>query len=72
MKLFTQHPHERGMTYLGHLKHALNLGWMLGKGCLGIGIHAFCPFWFQTTATDTCKELETCLKSSSPKTDLRS
>lgn len=72
MKLFTQHPHERGMTYFGHLLHALNLSFMLGKGCIGICIHAICPFWFQTIATDTNKELEQCLKNSSPKTVLKS
>ena len=72
MKLFIQHPHERGMTYLQHLVHAMSLGLMLGRGCIGICVHALFPFWFQTIATDTSKELEQCLKNSLPKTDLES
>jgi hypothetical protein len=72
VSIFTKHPHERGMTYFGHLTHALKLGYMLAKGCIGICIHALCPFWFQTIATDTNKELEQCLKNSPLKMDLKS
>lgn len=66
MKLFTKHPHERGMSYFGHLLGAGRLSYVLGKGCAGIFIHAIFPFLFDKIASDTLKELDRCLNPAKP------
>ena len=42
--LFTKHPKDRGMTYLGHLSHALRNSIKLASCSLVLFIHSIFPF----------------------------
>lgn len=51
-RIFTEHPHSVGETYLQHCLFASKFGiklWVAGFACL---IHAIFPFVFQKTASN--------------------
>lgn len=50
---FTKHPHEVGESYLEHLLEALYLFARLTYSGLVMIIHAFIPFLFTKTASNT-------------------
>jgi len=56
-KLFTEHPHSLGESYLEHLICAAGYGLrMIFAGFAAI-IHSIFPFLFETTASDLAKEI---------------
>lgn len=55
--LFLEHPEERNMTYLEHMKHAWFLGWNLMKGSLSLFIHGIVPKYFQDTGSLIIKDM---------------
>ena len=56
-KLFTEHPHSLGESYLEHLICAAGYGSrMIFAGFAAI-IHSIFPFLFETTASDLAKEI---------------
>lgn len=50
---FTKHPHEVGESYFEHLVEALYLFVRLTYSGLVMSIHAFIPFLFTRTASNT-------------------
>ena len=56
-KLFTEHPHSLGESYLEHLICAAGYGLrMIFAGFAAI-IHSIFPFLFETTASDLAREI---------------
>ena len=56
-KIFTEHPHSLGESYLEHLICAAGYGSrMIFAGFAAI-IHSIFPFLFETTASDLAKEI---------------
>ena len=56
-KIFTEHPHSLGESYLEHLICAAGYGLrMIFAGFAAI-IHSIFPFLFETTASDLAKEI---------------
>lgn len=56
-KLFTDHPESVGESYFQHMAVALSFaGSLLGAGLAAL-VHAFLPFLFVKTASDTVKRL---------------
>ena len=55
--LFTTHPHEHNMSYLGHAVQALRRAIIMGKGALGLCIHSAFPFLCEKTGTNTVEQL---------------
>ena len=53
MSLFTDHPNEHGLSYWAHMKFALWGGVKMTFAGLACIVHAFFPFLFKWTATDT-------------------
>jgi len=66
-KLFNEHPEEVGMTYFQHFWFALNLARQTGKACFASLIHAFLPFLFTKTTSNTIFRLHDILKIRLPK-----
>lgn len=54
---FTRHPHEQGMTYWQHLRRSMVFSFEMSKGALALLIHGLMPQFFQTTGTQTVKQL---------------
>ena len=54
---FTQHPKDKGMTYLEHFMHANELSLRCFKIAYALFIHAYFPHLFQDYASDKIKEL---------------
>lgn len=54
---FLSHPAEKNFTYWQHLVHALKLSGALFRASFCVAIHAFFPFVFITTASNTIREL---------------
>ena len=44
MSIFTQHPHEQGVTYFEHLAFAAGIAWRLLTSVVAFTLHALCPF----------------------------
>ncbi len=55
--LFTKHPHEVGMNYSRHCRYAFSVMLRLFGCGLACSIHAFFPFLFTHTTSDTVKKL---------------
>jgi hypothetical protein len=56
-RLFTEHPHSVGETYLEHARHAASFARALFFAGAAAGIHALLPFLYERTASETIKEL---------------
>ena len=57
MSLFTDHPNSIGESYFQHLFFAVGIGAkLIGAGMAAI-IHGLFPFWHQTTASRTIRDL---------------
>lgn len=54
---FTHHPREIGETYGEHCGHALVSGFRLLGAGLACIVHAFLPFLFVNTASDTVRSM---------------
>ena len=59
---FTKHPHSVGETYFEHMRCAMKFHCTLLRLSLAALIHAIFPFWFETTASDGIKELNSCVQ----------
>jgi hypothetical protein len=44
MTIFTQHPHDQGITYFGHWGFAMGIAWRLLCSVLAFAIHAVMPW----------------------------
>ena len=51
MNIWTNHPHEVGMTYKEHFLYAFRIGFMLIKIAIMLWIHAIFPFLYTNTAS---------------------
>lgn len=54
---FTRHPHEVGETYTEHMGQACNVGFALIGAGLACLVHAFLPFLFVHTGSNTIRRL---------------
>jgi len=52
MKLFTQHPREQGMTYVGHLIHVLKNSSKFAIYACILLVHGVFPFLWTTYVSD--------------------
>jgi len=52
MKLFTEHPNEQGMTYLGHLFFVLKNSAKLATCICVLMVHGLFPFVWKTYVSD--------------------
>ena len=43
MTIFTQHPHDQGITYFEHWGFAMGIAWRLLRSVLAFAIHALMP-----------------------------
>ena len=59
--LFNKHPNELNMTYFQHAVGSLSLSINFLIASVQAFIHAFFPFVFQTTSTDTIKYVKSFL-----------
>jgi hypothetical protein len=50
MDLFLLHPHSVGLTYGEHLLFSLDLSRLFIIGSCRALVHAFFPFWFETSS----------------------
>lgn len=57
MKLFTNHPHSIGESYIQHMFAAFTFGIKMVFGGLACIIHAIFPFLFVSTGSQTVKKL---------------
>jgi hypothetical protein len=55
--LFTTHPHEQKMSYVGHAAQALRRAIIMGKGAVGLCIHSAFPFLCEKTGTKVVEQL---------------
>ena len=55
--LFTTHPHEHQMSYMGHAFQALRRAIIMGKGAIGLCIHSAFPFLCEKTGTKAVEQL---------------
>jgi hypothetical protein len=69
-RLFTQHPHAVGESYLEHMKVALAFAGPLAGAALAALVHAFLPFLFATAASGTVKRLHVRMVNRVPKAPL--
>ena len=44
MTIFTQHPHDQGISYIEHLGFAMGIAWRLFCSVLAFGAHALMPW----------------------------
>jgi len=56
--LFTAHPASAGETYAEHMRVALSFAGPLAKASAAALVHAFLPFMFTTTASQTVAILQ--------------
>lgn len=56
-RLFTEHPASVDETYGEHMVMALSFAWPLFKAAAAALIHAFLPFLFVTTGSETIAAL---------------
>ncbi len=52
IKLFSQHPRDIGMSYIGHFFRAIGFASLMAYACLVCLIHAVFPFIFEHTASN--------------------
>jgi len=43
MNIFTQHPHEQGVSYFEHWVFAMGIAWRLLQSVLSFAVHALIP-----------------------------
>ena len=55
--LFTTHPHEQKMSYVGHAVQVLRQAIIMGKGAVGLCIHSAFPFLCEKTGTKVVEQL---------------
>ena len=55
--LFTTHPHEQKMSYVGHAVQVLRQAIIMGKGAVGLCIHSAFPFLCEKTGTKAVEQL---------------
>jgi hypothetical protein len=55
--IFLKHPEEKGMRYVEHLKHALELGLETLTCSIIFIVHGIIPALFQTTGSTMIKNL---------------
>ena len=67
--LFIQHPEERNMTYIQHMKHAWFMGWNLFKGSIALFIHGIIPKYFPDTGSTIIKEMNDVVSNSQKKSE---
>ena len=60
---FTKHPQSVDETYFQHMICALGFHCTLLRLSLCALVHAIFPFWFETTASDGIKKLNTCMQN---------
>lgn len=60
--LFTRHPRENGVSYVQHMFVSLNLCQTFIIASVQSFIHAFFPFIFETSSTDTVKYIDEMMK----------
>ena len=44
MTIFTEHPHDQGITYFQHWGFAMGIAWRLLRSVLAFAIHALMPW----------------------------
>ena len=44
MTIFTQHPHDQGITYFGHWAFAMGIAWRLLRSAVAFAIHGTLPW----------------------------
>jgi len=44
MTVFTQHPHEQGISYIAHWTFAMGIAWRLLRSVIAFAVHAMLPF----------------------------
>ena len=44
MSIFTQHPHDQGISYFEHCGFAMGIAWRLFRSVLAFAIHALMPW----------------------------
>lgn len=44
MTIFTQHPHDQGISYFEHWGFAMGIAWRLLRSVLAFAIHALLPW----------------------------
>ncbi len=44
MTIFTQHPHDQGISYFEHWGFAMGIAWRLLRSVLAFAIHALMPW----------------------------
>lgn len=55
--LFFKHPRERNMTYCEHFAHAMKYSIKLFYGSITLCVHAFIPYFFETTGSDIVRNV---------------
>ncbi len=61
--LFNKHPKENNLTYFQHAVGSLSLSANFLIASFQAFIHAFFPFIFETTSTDTIKYIQSFLNN---------
>ena len=61
--LFTKHPKEVGLSYFQHLYISLSISINFFIGSIKSLIHSFLPFMFETSSSDTIREIDHFIKS---------
>jgi len=63
MNIFTEHPIQVSVTYLQHMKKALNFSFkLLWMSCQAL-LHAFFPFIFVTSVSEKIEVMNETLKN---------
>ena len=62
-KIFFNHPRKVNMTYTKHMFTSLNMSHTFMKSSIKAFIHAFIPSLYETSSTDTIKELSKKIKN---------
>ena len=44
MTVFTQHPHDQGISYIAHWAFAMGIAWRLFRSVMAFAVHAVLPF----------------------------
>jgi hypothetical protein len=44
MTIFTQHPHDQGITYFEHCCFAMGIAWRLSRSVVAFALHALLPW----------------------------
>jgi len=55
--LFLEHPQQNNMTYCQHMKRAWYMAYKMLLAVVALFIHGLIPCVFETTGTDTVKDL---------------